>query len=62
MVEEKIPLVKRMRSFVSEFSDQVVSTDGKILFCRPCEIKINCEKRFAVIQDQHNNNLNNFNK
>lgn len=39
-----------MRSFVSEFGEQVFSTDGKILFSKPCGIKINYEKRFSVVQ------------
>ena len=50
MPKEKSSLVARMRSFVSEFGEQVFSTDGKILFCKPCVIKINCKKRFSVVQ------------
>lgn len=50
MPKEKSSLVARMRSFVSEFGEQVFSTDGKILFCKPCGIKINCDKRFSVVQ------------
>lgn len=50
MPKEKSSLVAQMRSFVSEFGEQVFSTDGKILFCKPCGIKINCEKRFSVVQ------------
>jgi len=39
-----------MRLYVSDFGEQVFSTDGKILFCKPCGIKVNCEKRYSVVQ------------
>jgi len=34
----------RLRNYVSEFGSQILSTDGFILFCKVCEIKINFEK------------------
>ncbi|XP_026807257.1 uncharacterized protein LOC113549928 [Rhopalosiphum maidis] len=50
MPKEKTSIVVRTRPLVSEFSEQVFSTDGKILSCKPCGIKINCSKRFSVVQ------------
>jgi len=39
----------RLQSYISEFKD-ILSSDGHILFCKLCEIKIVSEKRFNVIQ------------
>jgi len=45
---------KRLRSFVKEFGEHVLSTDGLIiLYCKLCEVKVGRERRFTV--EQHMN-------
>jgi len=43
----------RLRSFVKEFGENVLSTDGLILDCKLCEVKVGSERRFTV--EQHMN-------
>lgn len=43
----------KLKQFVSEYGDTVFSTDGTILYCKICEVKVAAEKRFTV--DQHVN-------
>jgi hypothetical protein len=38
----------RLRGFVKEFGEKYFTTDGKILFCKLCEVKVTAEKRFTV--------------
>jgi hypothetical protein len=40
----------RLRGFVKEFGEKYFTTDGIILFCKLCEVKITAEKRFIVQQ------------
>ena len=39
-----------LRGYVTEFGKNVFSTDGKILFCVPCEKVVSAEKNFQVNQ------------
>ena len=39
-----------LRNIVSEFGEEVFSTDGSILFCKVCEVKVAAERRFTVQQ------------
>ncbi|KAL4143001.1 hypothetical protein QTP88_005383 [Uroleucon formosanum] len=50
MPKEKISLGQRLRSYVREFDADTFSYDSSMLFCKYCEIKVNCEKRFNVTQ------------
>jgi hypothetical protein len=48
----KMPKVKcsdsvRLRGFVQEFGEKYFTTDGKILFCKLCAVKVTAEKRFT---------------
>lgn len=43
----------KLKQFVSEYGDTVFSSDGTILYCKICEVKVSAEKRFTV--DQHVN-------
>ncbi|KAJ4428403.1 hypothetical protein ANN_24423 [Periplaneta americana] len=43
----------KLKQFVSEYGDTVFSSDGTILYCNICEVKVSAEKRFTV--DQHVN-------
>ena len=40
----------RLRGFVKEFGEKYFTTDGIILFCKLCEVKITAPKRFTVQQ------------
>jgi len=40
----------RLRGFVKEFGGKYFTTNGKILFCKLCEVKVTDEKRFTVQQ------------
>jgi len=35
----------KLRGFVKEFGKKYFSTDGIILFCKLCEVKVTAEKR-----------------
>ena len=39
-----------LKAIVSEFGDDIFSTDDKILFCKVCETKEAAEKKFTVQQ------------
>lgn len=39
-----------LKAIVSEYGDDIFSTDGKILFCKMCEIKVAAERKFTVVQ------------
>lgn len=45
-----MPKVPSLKKYVTEFGENVFSTDGNILFCKICETKVNGNKRFTVIQ------------
>src|SRR5215510_3994686 len=38
----------KLRGFVKEFGEKYCCTDGIILFCKLCEVKVTAEKRFTV--------------
>ena len=38
----------RLRGFVKEFGEKYFNTDGIILFCKLCEVKVMAEKSFTV--------------
>ena len=40
----------RLRGFVKEFGEKYFTADGKIFFCKLCEVKVTAEKRFTVQQ------------
>lgn len=39
-----------LSSFVKEFGEHIFTSDGKILFCKLCEVKVSATKRFLVTQ------------
>ncbi|KAF0701739.1 DUF659 domain-containing protein [Aphis craccivora] len=39
-----------VRKYVAEFGENFFASDGGILFCKVCEIKVNSAKRFTVTQ------------
>ncbi|KAF0704481.1 CGG triplet repeat-binding protein 1-like, partial [Aphis craccivora] len=36
--------------YVAEFGENIFASDGGIIFCKVCEIKVNSAKRFTVTQ------------
>ena len=40
----------RLRGFVKEFGEIYFTTDGMILFCKLCAVKVTAEKRFTAQQ------------
>lgn len=40
----------RICSYVAEFGENIFASDGGVLFCKMCEIKVNSDKRFCVTQ------------
>ncbi|XP_025194335.1 CGG triplet repeat-binding protein 1-like [Melanaphis sacchari] len=39
-----------VRKYVAEFGENIFASDGGILFCKVCEIKVNSVKHFTVTQ------------
>ena len=50
MPKTKVSICGKLRSFVREFGENIFSTDGVMLFCKLCEVKVTAEKRFSVLQ------------
>jgi len=48
----------RIKKYITEFGENVFSSDGIILFCKLCETKINTDRRYLVTQhfktEKHN--------
>lgn len=44
-----MPKVPSLKKYVTEFVENVFSTDGNILFRKICETKVNGSKKFTVI-------------
>jgi hypothetical protein len=61
MLKVKLSDIARLRGFVQEFGEKYFSTDGKILFCKVCEISDMAAKRFCMQQHyetvKHQKNL-----
>jgi hypothetical protein len=51
----------KLRGFVKDFGEKYFSSDGTILFCKLCEVKLTAGKEFNVQQhcdtEKHVNNL-----
>lgn len=50
MPEVKSLTSHRLRLYVNEFGKDIFSTDGTILFCRVCEVKVSSEKKNTILQ------------
>lgn len=53
MPKAKSSVSNRLHSFVSEFGNDIISSDGDILFCKVCNVKVSALKRFCI--EQHVN-------
>ncbi|KAE9522223.1 hypothetical protein AGLY_017381 [Aphis glycines] len=50
MPKVKTSVTVRGKNYVTEFGEHIFAFDGSVLFCKICEVKIKCEKRFSVTQ------------
>lgn len=50
MPKEKQSQICRLRSLVSKFEGNVLSADGRILFCKVRELKVKYDRRSGVPQ------------
>jgi len=50
MPKVKSSCSNRLRGSVKEFGEHVLTTDGSILYCKLCEVKVGSERRFTVEQ------------
>jgi len=55
-----------LQAYVSEFGEKIFSTNGSILYCKICNVKVAAEKKFTVTQhvarDKHLHGLKKKNK
>lgn len=61
MPKVKMPYSDRLRGYVREYGSDVFSTDGQILLCKICEVKVAAGKKFTITQhvsrDKHKQGL-----
>ena len=66
MPKEKPSSAFKLKQLVTDFGENIFSTDSKILFCKVCEIKVASEKRFSIVQhintEKHKASLIRFQK
>lgn len=50
-----------LNSFVNHFGIEVFSTDGTVLFCKICEVKVAADKKFTfkqhILRNKHVNGV-----
>lgn len=51
MPKDKTPRRICLKNYIEKFG---LSTDGNILFCKLCEVKVKAEKKFMVTQQKKN--------
>lgn len=50
MPKVKTSAAIRGKNYVTEFGGHIFTFDGSVLFCKICEVRVKCEKRFSVTQ------------
>lgn len=40
----------KLKAFVSKYGENIFSTDGRILFCKICDVRVAAEKKFTIEQ------------
>jgi len=50
MPKNKRSMTNVLTKYVSEFGENVFSSDGPVLFCKLCEIRVSIDRRYIVIQ------------
>jgi hypothetical protein len=59
MPKYKVSDNSRLNSFVNQLGNDVFSTDGTVLFCKICEVKVAADKKFTV--EQHISRIKHIN-
>lgn len=49
----------RLLAFIDEFGKDIFSTDGTVLFCKICEVKVAADRKFTV--EQHVSRIKHIN-
>ena len=60
MPKVKDPLSKKLRDYVTDYGDEVFSTDGQVLFCKKGSCSVSAEKKFSI--DQHIDRISDYRK
>jgi len=50
MPKAKSSVSSRLHSYVNEYGNNIFSSDGEVLFCKVCNVKVSALKRFTVEQ------------
>ena len=50
MVKTKRSIAKTLKDLFHNFGEESFSTDGSVLYCKKCEVKVNTDQKFLVIQ------------
>ena len=50
MQKDKSSLLSRLRNYVREFGENIFSTDGQIILCKLCEVKVFHDKQYSITQ------------
>jgi hypothetical protein len=62
MPKDESSLSSRLRNYVREFGENIFSTDGQIILCKLCEVKVCHDKRYSITQyiktDKHLKSVN----
>jgi len=62
IISFKMPKIKylsasQLRAFIQEFGQDIFFTDGTVLLCNICNVKVSAEKRFSIeqhlLRDKH---------
>ncbi len=48
--EKKVSVGTRLRRFIKKHSKNVLTTDGKVLRCVPCDMPIDSDSKILVVQ------------
>lgn len=57
MPKGKISHTIRVKSYISEYSENILSSGGNILFCKICDVKVTCKKQFTVVYFKKNKHI-----
>jgi hypothetical protein len=48
MPKVKTLATSRGKNYITEFGDHIFAFDRSVLFCKICEVKLKCEKRYLL--------------
>lgn len=50
MPKDKSSLSSRLRNYVRKFGENIFPTDGQIILCKFCEVRVSRDKRYSIRQ------------